>query len=76
MFGISNPDVCALCLSNAVVGIGVLLCWTSVLGAIFLDLVEKASSRKTSSAPAGFPVLVAKVRGEEDVVEVEERKAA
>jgi len=47
-----------------------------VLGAIFLDLVEKVSSQKTSSARASFPVLVAKVRGEEDVVEVEERKAA
>jgi hypothetical protein len=48
----------------------------SVLGALFLDLMEKVFSNKTGNARAAYPALVAKAREKEMHVEVAERKAA
>jgi hypothetical protein len=48
----------------------------SVFGALFLDLTEKSSGKKTGNALAAYPALAAKARREEDLVEVAVRKAA
>ena len=54
----------------------IVLCWMSVLGALFLNLIDKAASRKAGSARGAYPVLVAKEHDGEDFVKVAERKAA
>ena len=54
----------------------IVLCWMSVLGALFLSLIDKAASRKAGNHRAVYPVLATKACKEEKRVEIAERKAA